>query len=272
MLIVDSQVHLWGAGTPSPRHRQEPFTASELLREMDEAGVARAIIVPPNWDPHPNVVAIEAARRYPDRFAVMGVLDLADPASPAKIPTWKSQAGMLGLRLVFSTPTTRPWLHDGTADWIWPAAENAGLPIMLLVPGSLPEVAGIAKRYPGLRLTIDGLGIPYGLTGQAAFAHLDELLSVAQCPNIAVKASGIPETADGPYPFAQVEKPLRRIYNAFGPERMFWGTDLTRMPCSYRQCVTHFTETLAWLQGGAKAAVMGRAVCDWIGWPMPGEA
>ena len=44
---------------------------------------------------------------------------------------------------------------------------------------------------------------------------------------------------------------------------MFWGTDITRMPCSWRQCVTMFTEELPWLSGRDQELVMGRAVCDW---------
>ena len=37
MLIVDAQVHIWGAGIPTNRaHRQIPsFTRDELLKEMD---------------------------------------------------------------------------------------------------------------------------------------------------------------------------------------------------------------------------------------------
>jgi len=31
--------------------------------------------------------------------------------------------------------------------------------------------------------------------------------------------------------------------------RMFWGTDVTGMPCSWRQCVTLFTEDLPWRKG-----------------------
>ena len=53
------------------------------------------------------------------------------------------------------------------------------------------------------------------------------------------------------------------------PRRMFWGTDITRMPCSWRQCVTMFTEELPWLKGRDLDLVMGRAVCDWIGWKLP---
>ena len=50
---------------------------------------------------------------------------------------------------------------------------------------------------------------------------------------------------------------------------MFWGTDITRMPCSWRQCVTMFTEELPWLKGRDKELVMGRAVCAWLDWKLP---
>ena len=62
---------------------------------------------------------------------------------------------------------------------------------------------------------------------------------------------------------------LADLRDAFGPDRFFWGTDITRMPCSYRQCVTMFTEELPWLKGRDLELVMGRAVCDWIGWTRP---
>jgi hypothetical protein len=62
---------------------------------------------------------------------------------------------------------------------------------------------------------------------------------------------------------------LRQIFEAFGPERSFWGTDITRMPCSYRQCVTMFTEELPWLRGRDLERVMGGAIVDWLGWEHP---
>ena len=41
------------------------------------------------------------------------------------------------------------------------------------------------------------------------------------------------------------------------------------MPCSYRQCVTMFTEELPWLTGADLAQVMGGGIQDWIGWRPP---
>ena len=47
---------------------------------------------------------------------------------------------------------------------------------------------------------------------------------------------------------------------------MFWGSDFTRLPCTYRQCLTHFTEELPWLSATDKEWIMGRGVCEWLGW------
>ena len=95
------------------------------------------------------------------------------------------------------------------------------------------------------------------------------MLALAKYPNVAMKATGAPSYSDQPYPFRDIHDNLRRLYDAFGPARWFWGTDITRMPCPWRQCVTLFTEELPWLKGRDLELVMGRAVCDWLGWPLP---
>ena len=56
------------------------------------------------------------------------------------------------------------------------------------------------------------------------------------------------------------------MMDAFGANRLFWGTDLSRMRCSYRECVTSFTEEMSWPSQADKELFMGKALCDWIGW------
>jgi hypothetical protein len=86
---------------------------------------------------------------------------------------------------------------------------------------------------------------------------------------VAIKATGAPGYSTHAYPFTNLHDGLHRIFDAYGPQRFFWGTDITRMPCSYRQCVTMFTEELPWLRGRDLELVMGEAVCDWLGWQRP---
>jgi predicted TIM-barrel fold metal-dependent hydrolase len=266
-MIVDAQIHLWSGGTPNGPHRQVPaFTAEEALAEMDAAGVDAAIIHPPSWDPDAVAVAVAAARRHPDRFAVLGRFALDDPKSRSLVASWTAQPGMLGLRFTFLQPHQKDWMVDGTMDWLWPAAEQAGLPVGLAAANFLPAIGTVAARHPGLRLIVDHMAAVPGAKDAAAFAKLPELLALARHPNVAVKATAAPGTSSEPYPYRNIHTYLRQIYDAFGPRRMFWGTDITRMPCSWRRCVTLFTEELPFLTAADKDLVMGRAVCDWIGW------
>ena len=84
-----------------------------------------------------------------------------------------------------------------------------------------------------------------------------------------MKVSGGPSLSREPYPFRDVSAPIRAIYDAYGPTRMFWGTDITRLTTSWKECVTHFTEELPWLNARDKELIMGRALCDWYGWDLP---
>jgi hypothetical protein len=136
----------------------------------------------------------------------------------------------------------------------------------------MDDLGRIAERHPGLKLHIDHHGRGGGGgsgTDDAAFANLGDMLALAKYPNVAVKLSGAPSYSSEPYPYRNIHKYIRQIFDAFGPQRSFWGTDITRMPCSYRQCVTMFTEELPWLYGRDKELVMGDAICDWIGWKGP---
>ena len=266
MLIVDSQIHLWAKGTTLPPHRAQPYPMDEALRDMDAAGVDAAVIHPPSWDPQSSELAVAAAVAHPKRFAILGRFALDAPESRNLVEGWKRRPGMLGLRFTFLQPRQRTWPTDGTMDWLWPAAERAGLPVALLAFEFLPLVGEIAGRHPGLKLIVDHMGALLGHRGDAAFARLPQLLALARHPNIAVKASGGPGYATDAYPFPSLHPRYRAIYDAFGPQRMFWGTDITRMPCSWRECVTHFTEELPWLPPRDLELIMGRALCDWIGW------
>lgn len=274
MKIIDAQVHLWRSGTPSGQHRQvAALEAEALLAEMAAAGVDAAVIHPPvSWDPGSNDQAIAAAAQYPARFAILGQVPLDRPEEGAqRLATWRQLPGMLGLRFPLVRPEQRNWHSDGTMDWLWPVAEQHGLPVATMAGRFLPAFTRIAERHPGLRLVIDHLGLVREAQDDAAFGNLDALLALAKLPNVAIKATGAPGYSTAAYPYRNLHDGLRRIFDAYGPQRFFWGTDITRMPCSYRQCVTMFTEELPWLRGADLEWVMGRGIAAWTGWDYPFE-
>ena len=274
MLVVDSQVHIWGADTPArpwPKRaaaqRPVPLDADDLLREMNEAGVDRVVIVPPSWEGDRNDLGIAASAAHPNRYAVMGRLDPQDPKSRGQLATWRKQTGMLGLRFTFHIPVLVSLLTEGHMDWVWGEAEKAGVPIYVLVPQPLVHLIDqVAQKYPGLKLTMDHLSIPSGKKDAEAFRDLDLLLAIAQRPNVSAKISALPSYSTGQYPYRELHGHIRRVYDAFGPRRLFWGTDLSRSPIPYRQQVTMFTEEIPWLTADDKEWIMGRALCEWLGW------
>jgi predicted TIM-barrel fold metal-dependent hydrolase len=270
-------VHIWAADTPErpwPKrhapHRPEPLGKDELLREMDEAGVNRVVIVPPSWEGDRNDLGLAAAAAHPDRYAVMGRLDPLDPKSRGRVLEWRKQPGMLGMRFTFHTPALMPLLTEGHMEWVWKEAEQAGVPIYVLVRHPLVHlIDDVAQRYPGLKLVMDHLSMPADKTGVAAFAEFDKVLAIAKRPNVAAKASALPRYAEDGYPCRSVHPYIRQAYDAFGPKRLFWGTDFTRSPITYRQHVMMWMEEIPWLTAQDKEWIMGRAACEWLGWKLP---
>jgi predicted TIM-barrel fold metal-dependent hydrolase len=245
----------------------EPFGYDKLLPMMNEAGVDRVVIVPPSWEGERNDYALEAAGKYPDRFAVMGRILLTSLQAPALLPRWREQKGMLGIRMTFNGDEAA-WLTDGTADWFWPAAEQAGIPVMFF-GGKMADFARIAERHPQLPLIIDhmGLSLDIAKAGKRDEA-IDQTVALARFANVSVKLSSAPAYSFEPYPYRDMAPFIRRCFDAFGPRRSFWGTDMTNSfgKATYRQRVTHFTETLDFLSEDDKDWIMGRAIMARLGW------
>ena len=274
-VIVDSQIHMWKANTPDrpwvPGTRPqlpEPMTIERMVPMIDAAGVDRVVIVPPTLEGERVDYGQEAARRYPGRFATMGHIALDDPGEARRLATWKQQPAVLGVRLNVANQQAK-WLTDGTADWFWPQAAKAGIPVMFLTTGQLPLFGPIAERNPQLILIIDHMGVSSAaMKNNMMPATIAEAAALAKYPNVSVKLSSVPLFSSQPYPFRDMTPHIRRLYDAYGPRRCYWGSDVTNSfaKASYRQRVTHFTEELDFLTEGDKDWIMGRAILERLGW------
>lgn len=267
MTITDAQIHLWTQKQAPLHHWRTPFLIDDALREMDAANIHRVVNCPPNWDAGSNDYAVEAARLHPDRFATLGWFPLDAAANEHMVDRWMEKPGMLGLRFVLAMPDTWPRIVNGELDWLFEAASKRKIPFGLMAPpNDVTRLSAIAENNPSMRMIIDHLGVSPFDKLPGAIGHLDALVALARHANIAVKATAVPSMSNESYPFADTFAAVKKVYDAFGPARMFWGSDFTRMRCSWSECVTMFTEELDWLTGEERDLVMGRAVCDWIGW------
>jgi predicted TIM-barrel fold metal-dependent hydrolase len=170
-----------------------------------------------------------------------------------------------GVRLVF-LPADAGRLDDPQAEWFWSFAEEAGFPVMLLASGQLDALGDLARARPGLRLAVDHLGLTGQDTDAAIGPEIRDLVALAQHDNVSVKATAAPCYSTEAYPYPALHPFLRQLYDSYGPERLFWGSDLSRLRGSYPDLVRLFGEDLDFLSPADVEAVMGRSVLAWLDW------
>jgi L-fuconolactonase len=265
MRIVDAQIHLF------PPDAQEYAAAigqvilppETILAAMDEAGVERAYLVPAGIAANP--VCLDAARRWPDRFRVMGIVRVDKPESRDVMQHF-ADTGFIGVRQPFPPFRRTSWLRDGTADWFWPEADRLKLPVMVWPPEQLGDLDPIIARYRNIRFIIDHMALYVEDKDAKVASVADELVKLARHPNVAVKASSLPSHSTDPYPYRNLHPSIAKVVNAFGADRVMWGTDFTRRSCTYEQAVTMFTEHLDFLSAGELEQIMAGTITRWIGW------
>jgi predicted TIM-barrel fold metal-dependent hydrolase len=225
--------------------------------------------VPPSWPGDRNDYAIEAVQRHPNRFAIMGRLPVEKrQQAEAMLPKWKEQPGMLGVRLTFQAAMEK-LLTEGHADWFWPVAERFGLPVMFFAPGNIPKFAAVAERHPGLPMIIDHMSLNQDIAEEGKISQaIDAVVALAKYPNVSVKVSSAPTFSHEGYPWRDVADAIKRCFDAYGPQRCYWGTDLTNAyaKSTYKQRITHFTEELSFLSETDKDWVMGKAILQRLKW------
>jgi predicted TIM-barrel fold metal-dependent hydrolase len=278
MTIIDSGVHVWLPEGPDrpwmpgrTAHLPEPLTYQKFGAMMEDAGVSAAILVPPSWEGERIDYSLEAAQKYPNRFAVMGRFPINQPEERERLETWRDQKGMLGVRLTLHHEWDRTWMSDGTADWFWPAAERLGIPVMLNAPYTHKEIGEVAARHPRLRIILDHLGARTLQKDDALRPQIESTARLAEHPNIHVKLTLVPVFSTAPYPYENIQPSIHRLLEAYGPRRCFWGTDasamLQRTSCSYADCVELFTEHMDFMSKADLEWVMGRGLAECLDWP-----
>ena len=277
MIITDSGLHIWQAPTPerpwnvAKAHLKDPMSYEDLRVRMKEAGVDRAILVPPSFAGAYPEYSLEAAAKYPEQFAVMSPIPLNKPEGRKVLENLMDQPGMLGVRLTFHHEYDESWIRDGTADWFWPVAEKMNIPVMMNAPSIHKDVGEVAQRHPGLRLILDHMARRKGMKDEKLGPGLSPTIELAKYPNVFVKLTSTQSCSSEDYPYRNIHPHLKRLIEAFGPRRCFWGTDLSAMlsrtKCTYRQAVTMFTEEMDFLSQEDLEFVMGRGLAECLPWP-----
>ena len=270
MLICDAQVHAPAVpGRPERANPPETWAGSigrsALALEMEKVGVSRAVLVPVDGRVEE---CLAWAKEEPEKYAVVPPLEtamLSTSAVKASIKELRDK-GCLGIRVSVFRPDDIVAFERGEMESVWQAAEEQQVPVMCLPAAQLPVMRQVAQAHPELRLCIDHMGIVPRLKYDSFTELLDHLLPLASYPNVVVKMTQIVRAVNESYPYPSLHQPIQRVLEAFGPDRMFWGSDLTVFPNPYSDCVQLFLDALAGFGNDVVEPVMGSAICHWLGW------
>jgi predicted TIM-barrel fold metal-dependent hydrolase len=236
---------------------------------MDSAGVDRAILVPPSWAAGGTPETLASAAKQSDRFRVIGRISFESGIAPqqAEIERWLKDPLLAGIRIVLHTEDTVESYRRGHCNWVWETAERYCMPIMVYTPTRPDLLREFASEHPTLRFAADHLLLPFkGFSAEDVKESIKSLLPLAALPNVSVKASTLPLYSRELFPFRDLHPLLYEVIAAFGANRVFWGSDLTRLKCVYGDCVRMFTEELTELNEGDRDLIVGGAICSWLEW------
>jgi L-fuconolactonase len=204
------------------------------LASIDAVGVDGALLFPALDDGWAEQMTAERPSRFawvPMVNAIAGEPDIEERLEVANArPT-----GPVGWRILIGMPESGEEARRceaGGFDRVFETCQRNRIPVFLYATNYLSLVSDVATRYPDLLLVVDHLGLPQPplhVRDDPPFASLPKLLALAQLPNVAVKFSGAPTYSDKPFPYEDLWPHLLRIVEAFGPDRLMWGSDISRV-------------------------------------------
>jgi len=263
-LAVDAHLHLWRYRADeldwiSDRMRvlQRDFLADDIARELAACGVRGCVAVQARSSLAENdfLLAQQAASR-----AILGVVGWVDLQAPDAGAVLERYAGKLvGVRhIVQAEPDDdfllRPAFQRGVA-----RLPSLGMTYDLLIyPRQLAAACVFADRNPDLRLVLDHLAKPPIAAG-ALEPWAADLRALARRPQVFVKASGLVTEADwARWTPDQLRRYLDVIFDAFGPERILFGSDfpVCRVAATYAQVKRVLDDYCAQLSGAERARVL----------------
>jgi predicted TIM-barrel fold metal-dependent hydrolase len=97
---------------------------------------------------------------------------------------------------------------------------------------------------------------------------IGQTVALAKYPNVSVKVSNLQSSSLEPYPHRDLTEHIRRVFDAYGPQRCYWGSDVTSgyARVNWRQRLAHVTETLDFMSEQDKDWVLGRALLQRLKW------
>lgn len=234
---IDAHSHIWPGETDkfplAPGQAKKDldppsFTDEQLMALARPEGVGRAVLIQHSvyhlWD---NSYLLDAVRRHPKTFRVQGMVDDHEP-NPGAAMKKLLPLGVTGFRI---TPFVRKkeeqakWLGAPGMIEMWKTGAATRQAMCVLVnPSDLPAIEAMCGRHPETPVVIDHFA-RIGADGEMRDAEVKALVALAKYKRTSVKISAFYALGKKKPPHDELIPMIRRLFDAFGPERLMWASD-----------------------------------------------
>lgn len=248
---IDAHHHLWQLGRfpyawLAPDSPPRPFgdhsglkrdyLLADYLEDMAGAGVVASAFVEANTGA-PGADEIEwldeAAGDGALPAVAVGRADLRRPDIGEILSALARSRRMRGIRMSLCWDERPQWRFIERPDVMLAPEFRRGMAELtrrgmvfdvLVVPGQLAQLAGLARASPDQQIVINHLGTPWFETARDKAAWAAGMRECARCANVAVKLSGL-WPLDRKWRPERIVGPVRLVVDLFGPERCLWASN-----------------------------------------------
>lgn len=273
MTISDLHTHIISPDTakypPSPLggarstwSAQRPASLDQLLRALDEAGVDKATVVQAatmyGFD---NSYVADSLAGHEDRLIGVCSIDLLAEDALSQIDYWFGERNFAGVRIRAADGTTpvpnAAGLDDPRLEPAWSRFEADRIPVSIQMHSHhAPVLASVLRKHPRLVVALDHGARP-NLDGGPPYAELTELFELAAFPTVFLKITPVIIRRAASEPGGVPAKLIARLAEAFGADRLAWGSNFPASQGSLSQLRALVEDTLAGLGPHDRSAILG---------------
>lgn len=269
--IFDPHVHVWkhdprfpfaeGANVP-----ERDATPDMLLDLMKANGVSKTVIIQVIHYKYDNSYLAGVLQRYPGTFQGVCRVDPIDPAAPDHLARLVGQ-GFRGVRLSPAGNATGDWIRGPLMPPLWKRCSDLKVPMTVLAPITrMPDVAALLEKLPDLTVVIDHMAdCPIDQP-----AELEKLIALRRYPKVFVKISHTWSISKQPYPWPDAQEFVKRLHQAYGPQRLMWATDwpIIEGYSTYPKALTVVRDEMKFLNADDRRWILSKTI-ERV-WPFPG--
>lgn len=233
MAFIDAHVHVWTdqfdyypvAESCHPADMNPPtFLPEEILAHAEPSGVDRVVLVQMSYYSCDNAYMLSVMDQYPGVFAGIAIVD-SDGERPDEQMRQLAGRGVRGFRVSPKRTPPGDWLAGDGFERMFRAGAESQLAICPLInPDALPALSQKCEQFPDTPVIIDHL-CRIGAGQPIQEEHIDQLCAMAPHRSVMVKVSAFYALGEKMPPYTDLTHLIQRVYEAFGPERLMWGSD-----------------------------------------------